>query len=96
MHPPPPRRRARRGGAERVGEYGGTLTELHVPDRDGRRPGDVHVHHVGACSPSFGDGVALADGDVMIVRFERFGRALRSPPPVDPTVDAPVLIRSLA
>ena len=61
-----------------------------------RRPGDVHVHYFGACSLSFGDGVALADGDVMVVRFEGFGRALRNPLHVDPTVDAPVLIRSLA
>jgi hypothetical protein len=44
-----------------------------------RRPGDVHVHYFGAHSLSFGDGVALADGDVMVIRFDGFGRALRNP-----------------
>lgn len=44
-----------------------------------RRPGDVHVHYFGACALSFGDGVRLADGDVMQVQFEGFGRALRNP-----------------
>ena len=46
--------------------------ELH------RRPGDVHVHFFGAHSLSFGEGLTLADGDVMVVRFEGFGRALRN------------------
>jgi hypothetical protein len=44
-----------------------------------RRPGDVHVHYFGACALSFGDGVELADGDVMEVSFSGFGRALRNP-----------------
>jgi hypothetical protein len=44
-----------------------------------RRPGDVHVHYLGACALSFGDGVQLAEGDVMSVAFAGFGRALRNP-----------------
>ena len=44
-----------------------------------RRPGDLHVHYFGACALSFGDGVELADGDVMEMSFEGFGRALRNP-----------------
>lgn len=44
-----------------------------------RRPGDVHVHYYGADALSFGDGVALRDGDVMVVQFDGFGRALRNP-----------------
>lgn len=44
-----------------------------------RLPGDVHVHYYGAHSLSFGDGIQLADGDVMDVRFEGFGRPLRNP-----------------
>jgi len=43
-----------------------------------RRPGDVHVHYLGACALSFGDGVQLADGDVMEIHFDGFGRALRN------------------
>jgi hypothetical protein len=44
-----------------------------------RRPGDLHIHFFGADAFSFGDGVQLEDGDVMQVRFEGFGRALRNP-----------------
>jgi hypothetical protein len=44
-----------------------------------RRPGDVHVHFFGADCLSFGEGVRLADADVMQVQFEGFGRALRNP-----------------
>jgi hypothetical protein len=61
-----------------------------------RRPGDVHVHYFGACALSFGDGVALADGDVMVVHFQGFGRALRNPLHVDRAADALVTVRSLA
>jgi hypothetical protein len=44
-----------------------------------RRPGDAHIHFFGADAFSFGDGVRLADGDVMVVAFEGFGRPLRNP-----------------
>lgn len=44
-----------------------------------RRPGDVHIHFFGADCLSFGDGLELADGDVMEIHFEGFGRPLRNP-----------------
>jgi hypothetical protein len=44
-----------------------------------RRAGDVHVHFFGADCLSFGEGVRLADGDVMQIQFAGFGRALRNP-----------------
>ena len=47
--------------------------ELH------RRPGDVHIHFLGAHSLSFGQGVELKDGDVMEVHFDGFGWPLRNP-----------------
>lgn len=46
--------------------------ELH------RRPGDVHIHFLGAHSLSFGQGVELKDRDVMEVHFNGFGRPLRN------------------
>jgi hypothetical protein len=61
-----------------------------------RRPGDVHVHYFGACSLSFGDGIQLADGDVMQIRFEGFGRPLRNPLSVDTAPNVPIAVRSLA
>lgn len=57
-----------------------------------RRPGDVHVHYFGACGLSFGDGVTLADGDVMRVEFEKFGRALRNPLRVEQGTNAPITV----
>jgi hypothetical protein len=44
-----------------------------------RRAGDVHVHFFGADCLSFGEGVRLADGDVMQIQFAGFGRPLRNP-----------------
>ncbi|MGH9887665.1 MAG: AraD1 family protein [bacterium] len=68
----------------------------HFKFESHRRPGDVHVHYFGACSLSFGDGFQLADGDVMQVRFEGFGRALRNPLLVDNRPNAFVGVQSLA
>jgi hypothetical protein len=60
-----------------------------------RRPGDVHVHFFGASGLSFGDGVVLADGDVMEVEFEGFGRALRNPVSISRAPDALVTVEPL-
>jgi len=61
-----------------------------------RRPGDVHVHYFGACALSFGDGVQLANGDIMQVHFEGFGRPLRNPVRVENAPNALVATHSLA
>ena len=60
-----------------------------------RRPGDLHVHFYGAHSLSFGDGIELADGDVMVVQFEGFGRALRNPVRVDQSPATLVVVQAL-
>lgn len=44
-----------------------------------RRPGDLHVHFFGADAFSFGEGVALQDGDIMEIHWNGFGRPLRNP-----------------
>ena len=61
-----------------------------------RRPGDLHVHFFGACALSFGDGVQLADGDVMEIGFAGFGRALRNPLRVSRGEATLVTVKSLA
>ena len=61
-----------------------------------RRPGDVHVHFFGASVLSFGDGIELADGDVMEIRFEGFGRALRNPVTLSGSADSPVTVQPLS
>lgn len=60
-----------------------------------RRPGDLHIHFFGADAFSFGDGVRLEDGDVMEVRFEGFGRALRNPLSRVPGPAVPVTVREI-
>jgi hypothetical protein len=61
-----------------------------------RRPGDVHVHYFGAHSLSFADEVLLAEGDVMAIQFEGFGRALRNPVQIASRLLEPLVVRSLA
>ena len=51
----------------------------HFKFESHRRPGDLHVHYYGAHSLSFGAGLQLADGDVMVVSYAGFGRPLRNP-----------------
>jgi hypothetical protein len=58
--------------------------ELH------RRPGDVHIHFLGAHSLSFGQGIELNDGDVMEVHFDGFGRPLRNPMQIAQQKNLPV------
>jgi hypothetical protein len=60
-----------------------------------RRPGDLHVHFFGAYALSFGEGVELADGDVMEIRFEGFGRPLRNPVSFPRAADALVTVTPL-
>ena len=70
--------------------------EHHHFKHDGhRRPGDVHVHFYGADRLSFGDGITLEDGDIMVVRFEGFGRALRNPVRIAPRSHTPVQVTAL-
>ncbi|MDB6058642.1 MAG: hypothetical protein JWO95_2486 [Verrucomicrobiales bacterium] len=48
-----------------------------------RRAGDAHIHFLGADVFSFGDGIALQDGDVTEIQLEGFGRPLRNPIRID-------------
>ncbi len=50
----------------------------HFKFDEHRRPGDIHVHFFGADCLSFGEGVRLANDDVVEVSFEGFGRPLRN------------------
>src|SRR5215467_2638394 len=66
----------------------------HFKFEQHRRPGDVHVHFFGADGLSFGDGIRLAHGDVMEIRFAGFGRALQNPVRIDK--QAPELVTAVA
>jgi hypothetical protein len=58
-----------------------------------RHPGDLHVHFFGAHCLSFGDKIELADGDVMQIKFQGFGRPLRNP--LHAARSAPTLVEVL-
>jgi hypothetical protein len=59
----------------------------HFKFEQHRLPGDVHVHFFGADCLSFGEGIRLADEDVMQISFDGFGRALRNSVRVDKTAE---------
>jgi hypothetical protein len=48
-----------------------------------RRPGDAHIYFFGADAFSYGAGLELQNGDVMVIAFQGFGRPLRNPVCVD-------------
>jgi hypothetical protein len=73
------------------------LEHHHFKFEGHRQPGDAHVHFLGAHSLSFGDGIALKDGDWMEVLYEGFGRALRNPIRIEAKgADRMIAVRSLA
>ena len=71
------------------------LEHHHFKYAEHRRPGDIHVHFFGADAFSFGDGIRLEDGDVMMVAFEGFGRPLRNPIRVDRSAAELVAVEAL-
>jgi len=60
-----------------------------------RIPFQGHVHFFGADAFSFGNQIALQDGDVMEISWEGMGRALRNPLAVSSRKETPIEIRSL-
>lgn len=66
-------------GEARMSHALANLEHHHFKYPAHRRPGDVHVHFLGADAFSFGEGVSLKDGDIMAVSWDGFGRALRNP-----------------
>jgi hypothetical protein len=72
----------------------GNIEHHHFKFETHRRPGDAHVHYLGACSLSFGDGIKLEHGDVMEMNFEGFGRPLCNPLSVHPPPAALVAVKT--
>lgn len=71
------------------------LEHHHFKFPQHRQAGDVHIHFFGAGAFSFGSGIELADGDVMSIAFDGFGRALRNPVRIDRSVVSLVRNRRL-
>src|SRR5439155_6256350 len=66
-------------GEENMSHTIANLEHHHFKYPAHRRPGDAHIYFFGADAFSFGAGVKLAEGDVMEIELEGFGRALRNP-----------------
>ena len=71
------------------------LEHHHFKYDDHRRPGDVHVHFLGATAFSFADGFAIEDGDEAVIEFEGFGRALRNPVKFDRRPEQPIAVKPI-
>ena len=54
------------------------LEHHHFKYEDHRRPGDAHIHFLGATAFSFAAGFTMEDGDEMVIEFDGFGRVLRT------------------
>jgi hypothetical protein len=60
-----------------------------------RRPGDAHVHFLGAAAFSFGEGIVLQDGDEMVISWNGYGRALRNRVEIEKSERQAVMVASL-
>jgi hypothetical protein len=65
-------------GAENMSHTLENLEHHHFKYDAHRRPGDAHIYFFGADAFSFGAGIELQDGDVMVIAYEGFGRPLRN------------------
>jgi hypothetical protein len=67
----------------------------HFKFDEHRRPGDIHVHFFGADCLSFGEGVRLANGDVMQISFEGYGRPLKNVARIEEKASTPIKVVGL-
>ena len=68
----------------------------HFKYENHRIPGMAHIHFFGADAFSFGEGIALEDGDEMVVLWEGFGRPLKNTIALSKDQEKMVSIGSLA
>jgi hypothetical protein len=67
----------------------------HFKYANHRVPNDIHVHYFGTGAFSFGDNIRLADGDLMTVRWEGMGRALKNVLSIEKTTEKMALVKAL-
>jgi len=65
-------------GDQRMCHSLSNIEHHHFKYESHRRAGDAHVHFLGAGAFSFGEGIALEDGDEMIIEWTGYGRPLRN------------------
>ena len=84
-----------RTGEKNMSHTLANLEHHHFKYSAHRRPGDAHLYFFGADVFSFGEGIALCDGDIMEIELTGFGRALRNPVRVEASVQETVQVRPL-
>ena len=71
------------------------LEHHHFKHAAHRRPGDAHVHFLGADAFSFRDTIRLEDADEMSISFTGFGRPLVNPIRIDGSPQKLVTVKVL-
>lgn len=82
-------------GEEHMSHSLANLEHHHFKYDDHRRPGDAHIHFLGATAFSFAAGFPIEDGDEMSIEFEGFGRALRNPVKFDHSPEKPFSVNAI-
>jgi len=82
-------------GEKNMSHTAANLEHHHFKYATHRRPGDAHIHFFGADVFSFGDGIELADGDIMDIRLAGFGKALRNPIKIDRSAPKFIAVKPL-
>ena len=70
--------KAIKSGEENMAHSLANLEYHHFKYQNHRQPGQVHIHFFGADAFSFGEGIALEEGDWMEVQWEGMGRPLKN------------------
>lgn len=70
-------------GEEAMSHSLANLEYHHFKYEQHRIPGQLHIHYFGTGAFSFGDNVALQEGDEMSISFENMGRPLINPVKID-------------
>lgn len=83
-------------GEENMSHSLRNLEYHHFKYEQHRVPGVVHIHFFGADAFSFGESIALQNGDTMEISFQGFGRPLRNSVEMNQEKEKPISIRDLS
>jgi hypothetical protein len=82
-------------GEQRMCHSLSNIEHHHFKYEPHRRPGDAHVHFLGASAFSFGEGIKLEDADEMVISWAGYGRALRNRIEIEKSEQRAVMVATL-
>jgi hypothetical protein len=82
-------------GDQRMCHSLANIEHHHFKYKPHRRPGDAHIHFLGAGAFSFGEGIKLEDGDEMIISWTGYGRPLRNSIEIETSEEQAVQVAAL-